>query len=130
MERLFFRKNQRIRSEADFKRVLQGNCHVRNELCVLYIRDNGMGYPRFGVSASKKLGGAVLRNRLKRFGREAFRLQQHEIADNCDYLLIFTAKKPKNVGTIAWHEVEFEQISRSFAKLSELALEKLRRQVS
>jgi ribonuclease P protein component len=108
---------------------LEGNCCARNGLCVLYVRSNGLGSRRFGVSASKKLGGAVVRNRLKRFGREAFRLRQHEIADNCDYLLIFAAKKPKNVKTIVWHEVEFEQIRCSFAKLSEQALAKLRRQV-
>lgn len=130
MKRLFFRKCQRLRSDSDFKRILEGNCCARNELCVLYVRDNGVGYRRFGVSASKKLGGAVLRNRLKRFGREAFRLLQHDIADNCDYLLIFAAKKPKKVETIAWHEVGIEQIRLSFAKLSDQALEKLRRQIS
>ena len=128
MKRLFFRKSQRLRSDADFKRVLQGNCCGRNELCVLYVLDNGLGYRRFGVSASKKLGGAVLRNRLKRLGREAFRLLQHEMADNCDYLLIFAAKKPKNVETISWREVGIEQISLSLAKLSDQALEKLPRQ--
>lgn len=130
MKRLFFRKSQRLRSEGDFKRVLEGNCCARNGLCVLYVRDNGLGYRRFGISASKKIGPAVLRNRLKRFGREAFRFRQHEIADNCDYLLIFTAKKPKNAETIVWEDVEFEHIMRSFATLSEQALEKLRRQVS
>jgi ribonuclease P protein component len=36
-----------------------------------------------------------MRNRLKRLGREVFRLHQHELSAGFDYILIFTQKKPK-----------------------------------
>jgi ribonuclease P protein component len=52
--------------------------------------------PRFGISVSKSVGSAAVRNRLKRLGREAFRLHQHEIPSNFDYILIITKKKPNN----------------------------------
>jgi len=61
----------------------------------LYSAPNEIGSPRFGVSISKSCGNAVMRNRLKRLGREAFRLHQHQIDAAFDYILIFTRKKPK-----------------------------------
>ena len=61
----------------------------------LYAAPNAQGFPRFGVSASTSCGGAVVRNRLKRYGREVFRLHQHDIVSGFDYILIFTEKKPK-----------------------------------
>jgi ribonuclease P protein component len=94
----------------------------------LYVKVNGLGYPRFGVGVSKKLGPAVVRNRLKRFGREAFRLSQHGIAGEYDYLLIYIAKKPKKSKAIAWRQVEFEQVKRTFGKLSDEVVAKWRLQ--
>lgn len=126
MRRFFFRNRQRLRSNAEFTAILQHKCCARDGLCVLYIKVNSLGYPRFGVGVSKKLGPAVTRNRLKRFGREAFRLGQHDIAGEFDYLLIYAAKKPKNSKAMVWHEVEFEQVRRSFEKLSEEVIAKWR----
>ena len=93
--RLFFRKSQRIVLREDFDRVLSGKCFVCKGVLRLYVTANDRDMPRFGVSVSKTCGGATTRNRLKRFGREAFRLHQHEIPPNFDYILIITQKKPK-----------------------------------
>ena len=95
VERLFFRKSQRITSEEDFSRVLSYKCFACKRMLRLYTAPNGLQLSRFGVSVSTSCGGAVVRNRLKRLGREVFRLHQHEIPAGFDYILIFTAKKPK-----------------------------------
>lgn len=49
---------------------------------------NGLAHTRFGLSVSRKNGGAVVRNRLKRLLREAFRLEQHALPAGLDLILI------------------------------------------
>lgn len=61
----------------------------------LYAAPNAAGIRRFGVSVGNACGSAVYRNRLKRRGREVFRLHQEEIPAGHDYVLIFTQKVPK-----------------------------------
>jgi ribonuclease P protein component len=97
--RLFFRKSQRIVSDGNFAKVLSGKCFVCQGMFRLYAAPNDLGMPRFGISASKNVGNAVVRNRFKRLGREAFRQHQHEIPSNFDYILIITQKKPNNRAT-------------------------------
>ena len=116
MTSLSFRKSQRIVSEADFDKVLSCKCFVLKGMLRLYVAPNELGLPRFGVSVSKSCGNAVTRNRFKRLGREAFRLNQHEFKADFDYILIFTQKKPKKshkngiINSCAWsHYKDFEQ---------------------
>ena len=93
MDRLYFRKSQRLVSEDDFRRVLSYRRFVCRGLLRLYMAPNDFNLPRFGVSVSRSCGNAVIRNRLKRFGREVFRIYQHTIPSGYDYILIITRKK-------------------------------------
>lgn len=99
--RFLFKKSQRVVRERDFKAVLAHKCSVSSGLMRLYAAPNGLEIPRFGVSVSRKCGCAVVRNRLKRLAREAFRLHQHDLPPGRDYLLILTAGKPINKDSTA-----------------------------
>jgi len=61
----------------------------------LYAAANSTGMQRFGISVGNACGKAMERNRLKRLGREVFRLHQHQIPAGFDYVLIFTRNLPK-----------------------------------
>jgi ribonuclease P protein component len=54
-------------------------------LFALIAADNGLGYGRLGLAASRRIGGAVARNRAKRLLRESFR--RHKLA-GADLVLI------------------------------------------
>lgn len=64
----------RLRRSADVKRVYDEGKSWAHPLLVLIVRPNELGFSRVGVTASRKVGGAVERNRVKRLLREAARL--------------------------------------------------------
>lgn len=68
-----FSRTQRIRSRSDFQYVYEHGRLYKDEFFrIFYVRTEKPG--RLGLSISKKLGKAYVRNRIKRIIREAFRL--------------------------------------------------------
>jgi ribonuclease P protein component len=61
---------------------------VSDGLLVVYAAANGLPHPRVGLSVSRKVGNAVVRNRWKRLLREAFRLSQPSLPVGLDFILI------------------------------------------
>jgi ribonuclease P protein component len=85
-------KRSRLSRSSDFERVYRQGRSVASRFLVLYYfrqaEGPSEGTPRLGLSVSKKLGGAVLRNRVKRLLREAFRACGDDVAPGHDYVLI------------------------------------------
>ncbi len=55
---------------------------------VVFGHANGLSHPRLGLSVSRKVGGAVVRNRWKRLLREAFRLTRPQLPAGIDLIVI------------------------------------------
>ena len=82
-------KRSRLTRSSDFQRVYrQGSSTASRFLVVHYFAQPARGEPRLGLSVSKKLGGAVVRNRVKRLLRETFRECAARLPANYDYVLI------------------------------------------
>lgn len=69
-------KEQRLRKSKDFSTVWREGRSWSDRLLVLVARPNALENTRFGFSVSKKLGKAVVRNKVKRRLREAARLNK------------------------------------------------------
>ena len=78
----------RLRSGKDFERVYAKKCKAADGTLLMFIDRNDKGVTRVGLSVSKKHGGAVVRNRLKRWLREAFRHERMEIPTGLDLIAI------------------------------------------
>lgn len=84
-------KELRLKKREDFKKVYTYGRSVSNRELVLYMMDQPKAEPyRFGISVSKKVGNAVIRNRVKRLIKEAIRslLLKYEIKKKKDYIII------------------------------------------
>ena len=84
-------KHLRLCSRRDFKRVYQRAQSVALPTLALYWRKNGGLGPRIGFSVSKKIGGAVQRNRLKRRYRAITRELLPAILPGFDLVLVARA---------------------------------------
>jgi ribonuclease P protein component len=68
-----FPKSVRLRKRADFVALLKATNKIAVKGFLVVWENNGFDAPRLGITASKKNGCAVIRNRIKRYCREVFR---------------------------------------------------------
>jgi ribonuclease P protein component len=85
-------KRPRLSRSSDFQRIYRQGSSTASRFLVLYSfrrpAETGAEGPRLGLSVSKKLGGAVVRNRVKRLLREAFQGCAGHLAEEYDLVLI------------------------------------------
>jgi ribonuclease P protein component len=110
-----FRPEHRLRKSSLFADVYAQRCSASDNLLIVYVRRNDLSHARLGLSVSRKIGGAVVRNRWKRLLREAFRLMRAELPTGLDLVVIPRAgKKPT-----------LEELKLSLAALARRAEKKL-----
>ena len=110
---LRFRPSLRLRKREDFDRIYKGGArHSSANLMVIFLAAAGDG-SRVGFTAGKALGGAVVRNRIRRRLREAVRRHLQELRIPAD--VVFHPRK--SVLRAEFSQLEAE-VTRAFAAIS------------
>jgi ribonuclease P protein component len=88
MDGTTFRKHERIRKRSDFTTLHRQGKRIHAEHFTLILKKNPLGLRRLGLTAGKKVGNSVKRNRMKRLLREFFRLNKERLPASHDLWVI------------------------------------------
>ena len=78
--------------DSQYKKIYRkGRSSVQSSL-VIYAKENGLDHNRLGITASKKIGKAVVRNRCKRRLRELYRTNSDSLKTGFDIILVARGK--------------------------------------
>lgn len=109
------KKEYRVKDNKDFQVIFkQGKSFANRQLVIYYRKKEDQNHFRVGLSVGKKIGNAVVRNRIKRYLRQAFHELEKEIKPSYDFIII--ARQPTK-------EMEFFEVKKSLTHL--LSKEKL-----
>ena len=81
-----------LKTNSDFRRAYARGKSYTNPALVMYVRKNRAGSCRIGITASKKIGNAVQRNRARRVIREAFRQIKLPLKSGFDIVFVARTK--------------------------------------
>ncbi len=108
---------RRIKRRRDFLRIQGRGDRRYGRRFIYYFRGSPTGQTRIGITVSKKVGGAVVRNRIKRWVREAFRHHPEVFERPLDLVLI--AKRGVDDFNFATIEEEFTYVVSRYFRVSE-----------
>jgi ribonuclease P protein component len=83
------KKKERITRRSEFIKISKHGIRYNTQnFLIIIFSGNNKTIRRFGITVSKKVGGAVKRNRVKRLLREFFRLHKEQLPESIDILFI------------------------------------------
>ena len=86
-----FRPRQRLRTGAGFDFVFKKGVRLDGPLFLLVASPNGRAFDRLGLAVSRRVGGAVERNRARRLLREGFRRLERAGSPGVDLVVVARA---------------------------------------
>ena len=106
-----------LKENYEFRRLYRKGKSAVGGCMVMYCHKNKLGHNRLGLTASVKLGHAVVRNRSRRRLREVYRLNQENLKKGYDIILVARTRTV----TASWKELNdtFMKLSRKLDLLED-----------
>ena len=98
-----FNRTQGLKKDSDFRKVYKHGKSFANRYLVMYILKNKSETSRIGISVSKEVGKAIIRNKVRRRIKEAYRLNIDENV-KYGYDIVFIARVA--IKDANYHEIE------------------------
>jgi ribonuclease P protein component len=110
------RKPQTLRNSLQFRRVYDQGKRFHTPYFSAFILKNDSGEQRYGITATRKIGGAVIRNRCKRRLKEVIRKYRASDPSQAGFDLVLNVKSGLN-------EVDFTRLESAFSQVMKKFLE-------
>ena len=81
-----------LRENYIFQRLYRSGKSLVTPWIVVYFRYNHLDVSRLGITTSKKIGGAVQRNRARRIVKEAYRILEPRLKKGFDIVIVVRRK--------------------------------------
>lgn len=104
-----FKETQGLKKDSDFRKVYKTGKSIANRHLVMYTLKNGSDTNRVGISVSKKVGKANVRNKARRRIKESYRLNiDGKIKKGYD--IVFIAR-------VAINDIDYIDVEKSMKHL-------------
>lgn len=81
-------KQYRVSNSADYSSIYKNGRKIPGRYIIVYLLKNDLGYNRYGIVTSKKIGKAVVRNKIKRRLRAIIKDNMPKVKTSFDIVLI------------------------------------------
>ena len=94
--------SESLKKNRQFQFVYKFGRSKANKYLVMYVKENGIGKNRIGISVSKKVGNSVVRHRITRLIRESYRLHENVFNSGLDMVIVARV----NANSVGYFEIE------------------------